>query len=295
MTHTHHTNTFNRAFFLAITLNLLFTLLEGSYAFIAHSNSLLADAGHNLGDVLGLGLAWGAHHLLQRKPSSHFSYGFKRTTLIAALINALILIATCALILSRAIHSLHTPQPINEMAMIIVAAIGIIINGSTALLFIRGQEDLNLRGAFLHLATDALISLGVVITGIVLYFYPAWWLDSVVSMLIVVAIVASTWRLLCDSIRLLLDGVPQTINAEDIRQYLCALPHVSTVHDLHIWALSTQETALTAHLVMPGHALADNDHQRIHQHLSEHFNISHITLQTEQGQLHRDPAHTNCH
>jgi len=274
----------NLAFAIAVLLNLGFTALEAIYAISADSMSLLGDAAHNLGDVLGLMLAWGANWLLSKPSNVRYSYGYKRTTIIAALINALIIVGTGFIIAYEAVIKLLDPAPTNEVTVIVVAAIGIAINAGTAMLFIRGsKEDLNIKGAFLHLAVDAIISLGVVFTGIIIYYTKWYWLDGVIALLIVLAIVYGTWELLRDSVLLLLDGVPTSLDYSTVKQSLMDIQGVTSVHDLHIWGLSTKEIALTAHLVMPGRTLTDHDYSKINQMLKTNFKIKHVTLQVEQG------------
>lgn len=275
---------FNLAFALAVSLNLLFTLIEAGYAIFAHSMSLLADAGHNLGDVFGLVLAWGASWLLTKSATERYSYGYKRTTIIASIINAFMLVAASAIIAYESIIKLFHPAIVDEKIVIIVATIGILINGSTALLFMRGQkEDLNIKAAYLHLAADALISIGVVIAGVIILLTKQFWVDPIVGLIIVITIVMGTWQLLRQSLDLLLDAVPHHINYTGVNQYLAKLPGVKTVHDLHIWGLSTREVALTAHLVMPEKALSDEEQVKIHHDLKHDFGINHVTIQVEKG------------
>ena len=282
--HQHNTPTFNSAFAIAVILNLGFTLIEALYAVTANSMSLLADAGHNLGDVVGLALAWGASVLVTRGASAKYSYGFKRTTILAAIVNALILVGTSTVIAYESIYKLLNPVTVHELTVIIVAFLGILINGGTAMLFMRGQAtDLNIKGAFLHLAYDALISFGVVLTGFAILYTQWHWLDPAVGLIIVVAILAGTWGLLRDSVNLILDAVPHTVEEKAVRRYLCQLPDVAGVHDLHIWGLSTNEIALTAHLIMPDKPLGDEEYQKINYELKEKFNINHVTLQIEKG------------
>ncbi len=281
--HNHHAhpNKFSMAFALAVGLNLAFTIIEAIYAFIAHSASLLADAGHNLGDVLGLTISWGAMLLLAKKATDKYSYGFKRTTILAALINALILLAATFGIAIESINKLLNATIINEKIIIIVALIGIVINGGTALLFMKGQNDLNIKSSFLHLAYDALISFGVVITGIVIYFTKWNWLDPLIGLLIAIVILFGTWKLLRQSVDLILDAVPHGINRKAVQNFLIAQTNVIAVHDLHIWGLSTRETALTAHLIVSDNNLNNQQLQYIHNELEAHFNIKHCTLQIE--------------
>jgi len=272
------------AFAISVGLNLTFTIVQAVYALYAHSMSLLADAGHNLGDVVSLILAWGASWLATKPSTDRFSYGYKRTSILAALINALLLIFTSGAIVYESIRKLISPSPVDEIIVIIVAAIGILINGGTAMLFIKGREhDLNIKGAFLHLASDALISLGVVGAGIAILLTGWYWLDPLAGLLIVAAILYGTWDLLCDSMNLLLDAVPVHVDRQKVKNYLMTVPGVKAVHDLHIWGLSTKEVALTAHLVMPEQRLEDEDYHRINDDLLHQFRINHVTLQTEVG------------
>lgn len=285
---------FNLAFGLAIGLNLLFSLLEAGYAIYANSMTLLADAVHNLGDVLGLVLAWGASWLLTRPASERYSYGFRRTTILAALSNALILFATSALIIYEAVVKFFNPGDIQEKIVIIVAMVGIVINGGTALLFLKGQkEDLNIKGAFLHLATDALISIGVVVVAISILYTGLNWIDPLASLFIVAIILVHTWGLLRDSVGLLLDAVPQKINQRKVKNYLLSLPGVTQIHDLHIWGLSTREVALTAHLVMPDAHLTDENYLHIARVLKHDYSIDHVTLQVEKCSTEQQCAQEN--
>ncbi len=282
--HSHAPSSFNKAFGIAVGLNLAFTLCQIFYAFAANSMSLMADAVHNFGDVFGLILAWGASWLLTLPARKRYSYGYKRTTILAALSNALILVATSALIIYESIYKLLHIAHVNEMIIIVVAMIGIVINGGTAMLFMKGaHDDLNIKGAFIHLLGDALISIGVVVSAIVMY-YTGWiWLDPLVGLLIVTIILIGTWGLLRDSVRLILDAVPHHIDQQGVHAYLQQLPGVKAVHDLHIWGLSTKEIALTAHLVMPEQKLSDADYLNINHILKKQFRIDHITLQVEAG------------
>ncbi len=283
--HAHHApQSFNFAFAIAVTLNFGFTIFQAVYAILAGSMSLLADAGHNLGDVLGLTLAWGANWLLTLPARKRYSYGFKRTTILAALANALILVATSALITYESIFKLINVTQVNAHIVIIVALIGIVINSSTALLFMKGaHDDLNIKGAFLHLLGDALISFGVVVAAILILLTKKMWIDPAVGLIIVVTILWGAWGLLRDSIRLILDAVPHYIDEQKVQEFLKNLPGVSAVHDLHIWGLSTKEIALTAHLIMPESILSDADYKKINLALKEKFRINHVTIQVESG------------
>lgn len=274
----------NFSFVIAVAANFLFTILEGVFALITNSASLLADAGHNLSDVLGLLLAWGAAYLATQRSSSAYSYGFRKTTILAALINAVVLIFAAAFIAFESVEKILRPTPVSEVAIMIVAGIGIIVNFGSALLFRQGsKEDLNIRGAYLHLAYDALISIGVVVAAALMYLTGWLWIDGVAGLIIVLIIVFGTWGLLKDSVNLMLDAVPQNIDRDAVQQFLTGIDGVSQVHDLHIWALSTNENCLTAHLVMPENTLWDSGsgYADIGQALRERFHIHHVTLQVE--------------
>lgn len=290
--HHHHQHahpvprSFNKAFAIAITVTLLYTIAEAVYAIKIGSMSLLADAAHNLGDVLGLVLAWIANWLLSLPARKRYSYGFKRTTIIAALANAVILVATSALIAYESVLKLFNLTSLDENTVIIIGLIGILVNGGSSLLFMRGSEhDLNIKSAFWHLFADMLLLVGVVISAIIIKFTGWLWVDPVVGLLIVLVVLWGTWSLLRDSVHLILDAVPHYIDHAGVKSFLQQLPGVQTVHDLHIWGLSTKEVALTAHLVMPDTHLSDTDYQDINRVLLEKFRISHVTLQVEKGNL----------
>ncbi len=282
--HHHAPSNFNLAFALATLLNLAFTAIETGYAIYAKSMSLLADAGHNFSDVLGLLMSWAASWLLTRHANERYSYGYKKTSIIAALLNAVLLVAASAIIIYESINKLLHPTVVNETIIIIVAVIGIFINGGTALLFMRGRnDDLNIKSAYWHLASDAVISIGVVIAGIVIAMTGWLWLDPAVGIVIVLTILIGTWGLLRDSVNLILDAVPTNIDLPAIRNYFTQLEGVQAVHDLHIWGLSTRDVALTAHLVMPEKSLTDEDYATINQTLKTRFNIQHATIQVEKS------------
>lgn len=282
--HSHTQINFNKAFALAVGLNLAFTLIEALYAVSANSMSLLADAGHNLGDVLGLLFAWIANWLATKGSNEKFSYGFKRTTILAAIINALILVGTSAIIAYESIFKIIHPTKVDELIVIIVALIGVVINGATALLFMRGRKgDLNIKGAFLHLAYDALISVGVVFTGLCILFTGWLLLDPSVGLLIVAVILMGSWGLLRDSVNLILDAVPHNINRGLVENYLKNIEGVEAIHDLHIWGLSTNEAALTCHLIIPTLEFSDEDYRRVYCDMKHKFQIDHITIQIEKG------------
>ena len=286
--HTHsldpHLRKMGKAFAIAVVINLAFTVAEALFALLSHSSSLLADAGHNLGDVLGLGLAWGAHWLQAKKPVERFSYGYKRTSILAAFLNAVILIATSIMIAVHAVDGLLYPSPVTEKIVVIVALVGVFMNGGTALLFRHDHGDLNVKGAFLHLAYDALISLGVVVSAVAAYYTGWLWLDPVVGLLIVLTIFWGSWGLFRKSMDLILDAVPHAIDIQEVKNYLASWSGVEEVHDLHVWGLSTTETALTAHLCVPSRHLKDQEYWDMNAALSKRFGISHVTLQVERGE-----------
>jgi cobalt-zinc-cadmium efflux system protein len=273
---------YNRAFAFGVALNLVYIVLEATFGILVDSLALLADAGHNLSDVLGLLLAWGGNYLLQRRPTERFTYGWRKSSILAALMNAIILLVTMGGIAWEAIRRLNDPSPVAGKTIIVVAAVGVIINAATALLFLSGRKiDLNIRGAFLHMAADAGISAGVVVAGMALIATGWFWIDPAVSLLITVIIVIGTWGLLRDSFNLMLDAVPAGIDPEAVKAYLSGLPGVMGVHDLHIWAMSTTETALTAHLVKPNPTDDDRLLAKAGNELHDRFAIAHTTIQWE--------------
>lgn len=284
--HAHHgghpPRDFGRAFAIGIALNLVFVVVEAGFGFFSNSMALIADAGHNLSDVLGLVIAWIGVALARRAPTRQFTYGYRRSTILAALINALVLLVAVGGICWEAIARFADPPPVAGWTVILVASAGIVINTATALLFVAGRKsDLNIRGAFLHMAADAAVSGGVVVGGLVILLTGYHWIDPVASLVIAVVIVAGTWGLLRDAVRMTMDAVPASIDPQAVRAYLADLPGVSDVHDLHIWSMSTTETALTAHLVMPGGQPPDSFLADIAQILAERFGIGHPTLQIE--------------
>lgn len=282
--HSHSSvQSFNRAFAIAVFVTFSYTFAEAGYAIYAYSMSLLADAAHNLGDGLGLILAWVANWLLSFPARKRYSYGFKRTTIIAALANAFILVATSALIAYESIYKLYHLSSVNESVVIVVGLIGIVVNAGSSLLFMRGGDDINIKGAYLHLMADALILVGVVISAVIIRYTGWLWIDPVVGLMIVVIVLYGTWGLLRDSLSLIMDAVPRYIDFKGVKKYLDELPGVQAVHDLHIWGLSTREVALTAHLVMPNGPLSDADYQKINHELHERFRVDHATIQVEKG------------
>ena len=280
--HVHAPATFGSAFAIGITLNLGFVIVEVVYGIFAHSLALVADAGHNLGDVLGLLLAWGATFLARTAPTDRHTYGLRSSSILAALFNAIFLLITVGAIAWEAIRRFGNPTPVEPWTVIAVAVVGIVINAATALMFMSGRKrDLNIRAAFLHMAADAGVSLGVVIAGFLIIATGSLWIDPVISLIIAAVITWGTWGLLRDSANLALHAVPQGIEVAKVREYLSSLPHVTEVHDLHVWPMSTTETALTAHLVRD---VDDCDCALLEQasrDLLRRFEIQHATLQFE--------------
>ncbi|MGA3247731.1 MAG: cation diffusion facilitator family transporter [Paraburkholderia sp.] len=287
--HHHHAPVagHGRAFAIAVSLNVAIVLIQGIYGAIAHSTALLADAGHNLSDVLGLLLAWGATWLTARRPSTRYTFGYGSTSILASLVNAGLLLFACGVIVAEAIGRLMHPAPVAGLTVFVVATVGMLVNGFSAWFFMRGQkEDLNIRGAFLHMAGDALISAAVAVSGLVILATNWSWLDPVMSLIVVAVIVYGTWGLLRDSVRLALDAVPPGVDLQRIREYLAGQPGVTDVHDLHVWALSTTGNALTAHLVIPGGHPGDAAVDAIVLTLREEFAMHHATLQVDLGTTH---------
>ncbi|MGT2481627.1 cation diffusion facilitator family transporter [Methylobacterium oryzae CBMB20] len=280
--HSHAPASFGKAFAIGTALNVGFVLFEALYGVLGNSVALLADAGHNLSDVLGLVVAWVATVLARRAPTSRYTYGMKGSSILASLFNAVFLLVAVGAIGWEAIQRIGEPAPVAGKTVMVVAAIGILVNGITAWLFASGAKgDINIRGAFLHMAADAAVSAGVVLAGLVI-LYTGWtWLDPVVSLVIVAVIVWSTWGLLRDSLAMSLAAVPPGIDPTAVRHHLEALQGVTALHDLHIWSMSTTETALTAHLVIPDGHPGDGFLMDAAKRLRERFGIGHITLQVE--------------
>jgi cobalt-zinc-cadmium efflux system protein len=282
--HVHAPTNFGRSFAIAAILNITLVIVQVIYGVLANSVALLADAGHNFGDVLGLLLAWGAHSMAQWAPTKRYTYGFRSASILAALLNALILMVATGAIAWEAIQRLSEPTEVGGVTVMIVAAVGIVVNGVSAWLLLAGRKgDLNIRGAFLHLVGDAAVSVGVVGAGTIIYFTRLFWLDPVASLVIAVLIVWGTWNLLREAIKLSLDAVPENIDRSKVESFLGALPGVTEVHDLHIWPMSTTETALTAHMVRPGKGLDDAFLVDACETLAKRFGIRHATLQVEAG------------
>ena len=265
-----------------VGLNTLFVVIEFAAGFWAGSLALVADAGHNAGDVVGLLLAWGASQLARRPPSRRYTWGLRRTTIYAALANAVLLLTACGAIVWEAWHRLQSPEPVAGPVMIAVAAVGVAINTLTALLFMRGRErDANLRGAYLHMAADAAVSAGVVVAGIAIMLTGWTWIDPLVSIAITLAIVVGTWDLFRESIDLALDAVPRGVDPDAIKEALAAISGVVEVHDLHVWAASTSEVSLTAHLVVPDKDSHESALAAATVLLRDRFRIAHTTIQLE--------------
>lgn len=280
--HAHAPPDFSRAFAIGVALNLGYVALEAAFGLIAGSLALLADAGHNLSDVLGLVLAWGAASLSRRGPTPRRTYGYKASSILAALGNAALLLVAVGAIAWEAILRLIEPAPVATGTVLWVAALGVLVNGGTAWLFASGRKgDVNIRGAFLHMVADAGVTVGVILAALLIGWTGWLWLDPAVSLVIALAILASTWGLLRDSVDLAMAAVPPDIDPDEVRDWLASLPGVTEVHDLHIWAMSTTERALTAHLVH-GEMVADADLiRRVQAGANERFRISHVTVQLE--------------
>ena len=295
MTHSHHDHAghshghapadFGRAFIIGIGLNTVFVIFEVIYGTLAKSLTLVADAGHNASDVLGLFLAWGAYLVAKRRPSQKHTYGLRRSSILASLTNAVLLLVALGVIIWEAVHRFAQPAPVAGGTVIWVATLGIAINGVTAYLFASGRKgDLNLRGAYQHMFADALVSAGVVVAGVVILFTGWNWLDPLVSLVLAAVILYGTWGLLRESLDLALDAVPENVNLNEVKSFLSAQPGVSGVHDLHVWGMSTTETALTVHLVVP-EGLADEGLQHLRHELHQQFGVEHATVQIEQGRV----------
>jgi cobalt-zinc-cadmium efflux system protein len=280
--HGSEVKNYNKAFTIGIMLNIIFVIVEAIYGVMADSLALIADAGHNLSDVVSLVLAWGAFYLAKKEPTLQRTYGLRKITILASLTSAILLLIALGAIAWEALGRFSDPQAVDEKTVIIVAAIGVVINTVTALLFREGQkDDLNIKGAYLHMAADAAVSLGVVIAGIAI-IYTGWlWLDPALSLVIVLVILVGTWGLLRDSINLAMDAVPNGVDMEGVKTYLLNLPNIEEIHALHVWALSTTEIALTVHLVSSKTDIDNTFLDEIQDYLHDNFKIEHATIQIE--------------
>ncbi|MDB5608888.1 MAG: cobalt transporter [Bradyrhizobium sp.] len=281
--HSHAPDNFGFAFSVGVALNTLIVGAELVFGYAANSLALISDAVHNFSDVIALLLAWGAAWLARKQPTQQHTYGYRRASILAALINAGLLLIAVGGIAVEAVNRIQEPADVAGWTVVLVATLGIVVNGGTALLFMRGRHgDLNVRGAYLHMVSDAVVSLGVVVAACVIMFTGWLWVDPAISLCIAAVVLASGWGLARDSVNLALDGVPKGIELEEVNSYLGQLEGVIEVHDLHIWAMSTHETALTAHLVCPG-GYGDSFLHSVCEELSHRFNIQHATLQIEAG------------
>jgi len=292
MAHEHtHQNNHGKAFAIGIGLNVAFVVVEIIYGLAANSSALLADAGHNASDVLSLVFAWAAAWLATMKPKGKYTYGLRKTTILVSILNALLLFGAVIAIGWDAVGKLENPEPVAGNKVMLVAGIGVVINTLTALLFMKGQsKDMNIKGAFLHMAADAGVSLGVVVAGLLIRVTGAQWIDPIMSFVIIAVILWGTWRLFTDSIDLALDAVPKHISLSKVRNFLQSKPGVEEVHDLHIWAMSTTQVALTAHLISPNRQ--ENLITELQNDLKE-FGITHTTFQLENRKLEKECT-TQC-
>ncbi|TWI48255.1 cobalt-zinc-cadmium efflux system protein [Pseudomonas duriflava] len=289
----HHSHgavdTHNRAFLIATILNAGFVIVEFAYGVMANSTALIADAGHNLSDVLGLILAWGAALLSRKSPTRKYTYGLRGSSILASLGNAMLLLVACGAIAWEAVHRFSEPATVSGLTVSVVAGVGILINSVSAMLFVKGSKgDLNIRGAFMHMAADAAVSLGVVLAGIAIYYTGWHWIDPILSLIIVAVIMLGTWSLLRDSVELALNAVPGNVDRSAIESYLRKLAGVTDLHDLHIWGMSTTENALTVHLVLPEGYPGDNFMDEVVHTLKSQYAIHHSTIQIEQGHTHHE-------
>lgn len=289
--HSSHTKTYGKVFAVGIGLNMAYVIVEVFYGLIINSSALLADAGHNASDVLSLLFSWFAMSIAQKRPSQKYTFGLRRSTILVSVLNALLLFGAAIIIGWEAWQRIYDPVEVPGTQMIIVATIGVLINTVTALLFIKGQKkDLNIKGAFLHMAADASVSAGVIVAGLLINATGYNWIDPATSLLILLVIVYGTWQLLIDSINLSLDAVPKDIDYEEVKQFLAAQKHIREVHDLHIWAMSTTENILSVHLV--AETISDDLLKHIKHELHDKFGIIHTTIQLEQSGL-NDSLETN--
>lgn len=292
--HHHAPANYDRAFIIGLILNLGFVLIEFVFGLLAHSISLIADAGHNLSDVLGLVMAWAAVLVSRRQPSHRRTYGWRRASILAALFNAVFLLVVTGGIAWEAVNRFYSPDAVAGNTIIVVAAIGIVINSVTAWMFMSGrQSDINIRAAYLHMAADALVSFGVVLAGVAIWVTQWNWLDPAFSLVISAIIIWNTGALLKEAFNLAIDAVPERIDFLAVRTFLAERPGVQEVHDLHIWGISTTEVALTAHLIMPDGHPGDQFLAELGHELHDHFDIDHVTLQIELGDTDH-ACHSGC-
>ena len=293
--HSHAPKDFGRAFAVGIALNLGFVIVEAVYGFLSNSMALVADAGHNLSDVLGLAAAWVAAALVKRQPSARFTYGLRGSSILAALFNAVFLLVATGAIILEAVQRIFTPAEVGGVTVMVVAGIGILINGFTAWLFASGSKsDINIRGAYLHMMADAAVSLGVVLAGLLILATGFDWIDPVVSLVIAILIIWTTWSLLRESLNMALSAVPDGIDPEAVRSSLAGRPGVVALHDLHIWSMSTTETALTVHLVVTNGASDRNFLRETATELRSRFGMAHATLQVEEAGVTACTLPTEC-
>jgi cobalt-zinc-cadmium efflux system protein len=280
--HNHSIGNYNRAFAIGVVLNIVFVAIEITAGFFADSLALIADAGHNMSDVVSLLLAWGASILATKAATEKRTYGFRKATVMASLASSILLLVALGSIAWEAIGRFVHPEPVKGFTVIVVATIGVAVNGATALLFVKGQaHDLNVRGAFLHMAADAGVSLGVVVAGFLMLLKGWLWVDPMVTLVIVAVIFVGTWNLLRDSVNYAMDAVPKNMDIVSIKQYLMHLDNVSCIHDLHVWPMSTSEVALTVHMVIDDTQVDNKFLSEIQEHLHDHFDIEHATIQIE--------------
>jgi cobalt-zinc-cadmium efflux system protein len=279
--HGHAPATFGRAFAIGVALNLGFVIVEAVYGVLSNSVALLADAGHNASDVLALAVAWLASELIKRPPTARFTYGLRGSSILAALFNAMFLMMTVGALSWEALRRLGSPEPVAGKTVMIVAAVGILVNGVTAWMFAGGKGDINLRGAFVHMASDALVAAGVVVAGFAILLTGWLWLDPIVSLAVNAVIVVGTWGLLRDSLGMAMAAAPSDIDPAEVRAFLVGRPGVESMHDLHIWPMSTTEVALTCHLVMPRGRPGDAFLHQLAEDLAKRFRIAHSTVQIE--------------
>jgi len=285
---------YNKAFAIGIALNSLYIIVEFIYGLLVDSMALIADAGHNLSDVLGLALAWGATILAKKAITKNRTYGYRKSTILAALFNALILLIAIGAIAYESVSRIFTPAPVAGNIIMIVAGIGVVINAVTAFFFISGRKtDLNIKGAFLHMAADAVISAGVVIGGLIINIYAYYIIDPILSLVIVTIIFIGTWGLLKDSFNMAMDAVPEGIDVNEVSRFILNLPEIEGIHDLHIWPLSTTETALSVHVIKSNPDTNNSFLENLEKEMSEKFGINHCTVQIEEKGFY-DKNHSYC-